>query len=31
MYVKYAAQTGINIKAKTNAGQTKEIVLTPQL
>lgn len=31
MYVKYAAQTGINIKAKTNAGQTKEIVLTPQM
>ena len=31
MYVKYAAQTGINIKAKTNAGQTKEIFLTPQL
>lgn len=31
MYVKYAAQTGINIKVKTNAGQTKEIVLTPQL
>ena len=31
MYVKYAAQTGINIKAKTNAGQTKEIILTPQL